>query len=127
MNWCGWCAAAGVDRQVKVWDVRTFQPLHAYFANSPATALDISQRGLLAVGQGRRLQVGSWDGIRVVAVRTGRGIVGVHTVGGSDQQLRQPCNICTTGSVVGGAAVWAGARPGSRVSQSAWVHPAVAG
>lgn len=50
--------AAGVDCQVKVWDVRTFKPLHAYFANSPPTALDVSQRGLLAVGQGRRLQVG---------------------------------------------------------------------
>jgi U3 small nucleolar RNA-associated protein 7 len=48
---------AGVDRQVKVWDIRTFKPLHAYFANSPATSLDISQRGLLAVGQGRRLQL----------------------------------------------------------------------
>jgi U3 small nucleolar RNA-associated protein 7 len=47
----------GVDRQVKVWDVRTFKPLHAYFANSPATSLDISQRGILAVGQGRRLQL----------------------------------------------------------------------
>jgi U3 small nucleolar RNA-associated protein 7 len=48
---------AGVDRQVKVWDVRTFKPLHAYFANAPATALDVSQRGFLAVAQGRRLQV----------------------------------------------------------------------
>ncbi|KIY97753.1 putative U3 small nucleolar RNA-associated protein 7 [Monoraphidium neglectum] len=48
---------AGVDCQVKVWDVRTFKPLHAYFANAPATALDISQRGMLAVGQGRRIQV----------------------------------------------------------------------
>ncbi len=47
----------GVDCQVKVWDVRTFKPLHAYFANSPATALDISQKGMLAVAQGRRLQV----------------------------------------------------------------------
>jgi U3 small nucleolar RNA-associated protein 7 len=47
----------GVDGQVKVWDVRTFKPLHAYFANAPATTLDISQKGLLAVGQGRRLQV----------------------------------------------------------------------
>lgn len=45
-----------------MWDVRTFQPLHAYFANSPATALDVSQRGLLAVGQGRRLQVRSLGG-----------------------------------------------------------------
>ena len=48
---------AGLDCQVKVWDVRTFKPLHAYFANAPATALDISQKGMLAVGQGRRLQV----------------------------------------------------------------------
>jgi hypothetical protein len=46
-----------VDGQVKVWDIRTYQPLHAYFANTPATQLDISQRGLLAVGQGRRVQV----------------------------------------------------------------------
>jgi hypothetical protein len=48
---------AGVDRQVKVWDVRTYQPLHAYFANAPAGCLDISQSGMLAVGQGRRVQV----------------------------------------------------------------------
>jgi hypothetical protein len=63
-------AHAGVDCQVKVWDVRTFKPLHAYFANSPATSLDISQRGLLAVGQGRRLQVGAnpWSSIPRVAL-----------------------------------------------------------
>ncbi len=48
---------AGVDCQVKVWDVRTYKPLHAYFANAPATSLDISHKGLLAVAQGRRLQV----------------------------------------------------------------------
>jgi U3 small nucleolar RNA-associated protein 7 len=47
----------GVDCQVKVWDVRTFKPLHAYFANSPAMCLDISQRGILGVAQGRRLQL----------------------------------------------------------------------
>jgi hypothetical protein len=52
-------SAAGVDGQVKVWDIRTYQLLHAYFANTPATLLDISQRGLLAVGQGRRVQVHS--------------------------------------------------------------------
>lgn len=40
-----------------MWDVRTFKPMHAYFANSPATSLDVSQRGILAVGQGRRLQL----------------------------------------------------------------------
>lgn len=49
---------AGVDSQVRVWDVRTFKPLHSYFAYSPATSLDISQRGLLAVGYGRKVQVG---------------------------------------------------------------------
>lgn len=51
--------------QVKVWDVRTYRPLHAYFSHAPATSLDISQRGLLAVGYGRRIQacgVGSMCG-----------------------------------------------------------------
>ncbi len=49
---------AGADGQVKVWDVRKLQPMHAYFSRAPADALDISQRGLLAVGFGRNVQVG---------------------------------------------------------------------
>ena len=48
---------SGLDCHVKVWDVRTFKPLHAYFANSPATQLDISQKGVLAVAQGSRVQL----------------------------------------------------------------------
>jgi hypothetical protein len=44
-------------RQVKVWDLRMLRPLHAYFSPSPAEWCDISQRGLLAVGYGRRVQV----------------------------------------------------------------------
>ena len=43
--------------QVKVWDLRMLRPLHAYFSPSPAECCDISQRGLLAVGYGRRVQV----------------------------------------------------------------------
>ena len=43
---------AGADGQVKVWDARKFQPLHAYFSRAPAQWLDVSQRGLLAVGAG---------------------------------------------------------------------------
>ena len=42
--------------------MRTFKPLHSYFAYSPATTLDISQRGLLAVGYGRKVQVGRFLG-----------------------------------------------------------------
>jgi U3 small nucleolar RNA-associated protein 7 len=48
---------AGMDARVRVWDVRTFKPIHSYFSASPATALDISQRGLLAVGYGPHVQV----------------------------------------------------------------------
>jgi hypothetical protein len=47
---------AGTDAQVKVWDVRTFRPLHAYFSATPAVALDVSQRGLLAVAYGPHVQ-----------------------------------------------------------------------
>jgi len=49
-------ATAGVDGQVRVWDVRTFKPLHSYFSHAPATSLEISQQGLLAVGFGTRVQ-----------------------------------------------------------------------
>lgn len=47
----------GADGQVKVWDLRTYQPLHSYFSPSPATWCDISQRGMLAVGWGRRVNI----------------------------------------------------------------------
>ncbi len=50
---------AGVDGQVRVWDVRTFKPLHSYFSHAPATSLEISQQGLLAVGFGTRVQASS--------------------------------------------------------------------
>lgn len=50
----------GQDCQVRVWDVRTFRPLHAYFSAQPASALDVSQRGMLAVGYGPHVQV--WAG-----------------------------------------------------------------
>ncbi|KAL6776988.1 hypothetical protein ACKKBF_B19760 [Auxenochlorella protothecoides x Auxenochlorella symbiontica] len=48
---------AGADRAVKVWDMRMMRALHAYDAPAPVAALDISQRGALAVGWGRRVQV----------------------------------------------------------------------
>lgn len=47
----------GADGQIKIWDLRTYQPLHAYFSPSPATWCDISQRGMLGVGWGRRINV----------------------------------------------------------------------
>ena len=45
--------------QVRVWDVRMYKPRHAYFSHAPVDALDISQRGLLALGHGRTVQVGA--------------------------------------------------------------------
>ena len=48
----------GADCMIKVWDVRNFKPMHAYRSPATPTWLDISQRGMLAVGHGRRVQVG---------------------------------------------------------------------
>ena len=50
-------ATIGAEGQLKVWDMRMLRPLHSYLCRRPATTLDISQRGLLAVGFGRRIQV----------------------------------------------------------------------
>ncbi len=47
----------GTDSQVCVWDLRTFKPLHSYFSRAPAEWCDISQRGMLAVGWGRKVSV----------------------------------------------------------------------
>ncbi len=46
--------------QVKVWDVRMLRELHAYDSPAPVVWADISQRGMLAVGHGRRVQVRRW-------------------------------------------------------------------
>jgi U3 small nucleolar RNA-associated protein 7 len=50
-------ATAGMDGQVKVWDVRKFTPLHAYYTKKPATSMAISQTGLLAVSTGSVVSV----------------------------------------------------------------------
>ena len=50
-------ATSGVDSEIKIWDMRTFKPLHTYFSHAPAINLEISQKGHLAVSFGTRLQV----------------------------------------------------------------------
>jgi U3 small nucleolar RNA-associated protein 7 len=41
----------------QVWDLRTYKELHDYSTLQPASSLDISQRGLLAVGHGPHVTV----------------------------------------------------------------------
>lgn len=50
-------ATSGADRRVRIWDVRTYKALHEYTTPAPATALTISQRGMLALAYTRRVQV----------------------------------------------------------------------
>lgn len=50
-------ATAGMDGEVKVWDLRTYRQLHYYQFTAPPASLDISQRGLLAVGYGAHVTV----------------------------------------------------------------------
>lgn len=58
-------ATSGLDGQLKIWDVRTYKHLNAYYTPTPASTLDISQAGLLGVGFGPHTQVG----LRVRAVK----------------------------------------------------------
>lgn len=50
-------ATSGLDGQMKIWDVRTYKQLQAYYTPTPASCLAISQRGLLAVGHGPHVQI----------------------------------------------------------------------
>lgn len=50
-------ATSGADKTVRVWDIRMYRPLHAYDTPAPVGWMDISQRGMLAIGYTRRVQV----------------------------------------------------------------------
>lgn len=48
----------GSDAQVKIWDLRMYKELHAYYsAGGIPTSVDISQRGLLGIGHGSHATV----------------------------------------------------------------------
>ena len=50
-------ATSGRDGTLKLWDIRTFKPLHEYNTPRPATSIDISDRGMLAAVHGPSVQV----------------------------------------------------------------------
>ncbi len=52
---------AGGDGRVKVWDLRRWAEVHDYFTPVPATALDVSGRGLVGVGYGSHVAVWGRD------------------------------------------------------------------
>ncbi|OVA17891.1 WD40 repeat [Macleaya cordata] len=48
-------ATAGLDRKIKLWDLRKFEVLHTYSCH--AKTLQFSQKGLLAIGNGSLVQI----------------------------------------------------------------------
>ncbi|KAJ3005046.1 UNVERIFIED_CONTAM: Small subunit (SSU) processome component [Siphonaria sp. JEL0065] len=50
-------ATSGLDGKLKVWDVRSFKPVHEYYTHTPASELSISQLGLLGVGFGPNIAI----------------------------------------------------------------------
>ncbi|ETV72413.1 hypothetical protein H257_12549 [Aphanomyces astaci] len=50
-------ATTGSDRKLKIFDLRTYKELHQYYLSSGATTVDISHRGMVAVGFGPNVEV----------------------------------------------------------------------
>uniref|UniRef100_A0A182P6Q4 BING4 C-terminal domain-containing protein n=1 Tax=Anopheles epiroticus TaxID=199890 RepID=A0A182P6Q4_9DIPT len=51
-------ATAGLDKKIKIWDVRNLEgPLETYHTNTAASEIDLSQRGLLALTMGNVCEV----------------------------------------------------------------------
>jgi U3 small nucleolar RNA-associated protein 7 len=50
-------ATAGIDGRVRVYDVRTYQSLYSYNVPGRIASLDISQRGVLAIGFGTHVHL----------------------------------------------------------------------
>ncbi|MDL2082344.1 hypothetical protein QNN03_38720, partial [Streptomyces sp. GXMU-J15] len=43
-------AVAGMDKSLKIWDLRKLSEVDSYYTPTPASSLDISDNGLLSVG-----------------------------------------------------------------------------
>ncbi|KAL4219672.1 WD repeat-containing protein 46 [Mactra antiquata] len=55
---CGhYMATSGIDRSLKIWDLRTYNMLHSYKLPAGAGQLSFSQRGLLAASMGNIVQM----------------------------------------------------------------------
>ena len=50
-------ATSGVDRKIKIWDLRTYRELYSYRVGAGPGQLTFSQRGLLAAGMGNFVEV----------------------------------------------------------------------
>lgn len=81
--------ATGADRTVKVWDVRKFDVVETYFTAVPASSVDVSQTGLVALGWGSTVQV--W---KDMLTRTGSRATSpymVHPMNGSQVETVRFC------------------------------------
>ena len=50
-------ATCGIDRRLRIFDLRTFAPVHSYKLNVSARSLDFSQKGLLAAAFPRNVDI----------------------------------------------------------------------
>ena len=59
-------ATSGVDRKLKVWDLRMYKELHSYKVSAGAGHLSFSQRGLLAASMGNIVEVNLSENLQTV-------------------------------------------------------------
>lgn len=60
--YCRYMVTSGLDRKLKVYDIRALKPLHSYFLPAGASYLSLSQKGLLSAATGDIVQVGNlWE------------------------------------------------------------------
>lgn len=50
-------ATTGLDGLLKIWDLRKMAPLHSFTLERPANSIDISDRGVVGLGMGRKVQL----------------------------------------------------------------------
>ncbi|CAK4317719.1 unnamed protein product [Aphanomyces euteiches] len=50
-------ATTGADRKLKIFDLRNYKELHEYYLGGGATTVDISHRGMVAVGYGSTVEI----------------------------------------------------------------------
>ena len=54
---CSYMATSGMDRKIKIWDLRKYQCVHEFKVAAGASSLHFSSRGLLAASMGNNVCV----------------------------------------------------------------------
>lgn len=91
--------STGMDLRMSVWDIRQFKEVNNYFLRRPGSSINISERGLTAVGWGTQMSV--WKGLFNKAVPDQEKVQSPYMSWGGEGQTIERVRWCPLEDVLG--------------------------